>query len=224
MSNRLASRAVAGLVIGGVLLSAGCTGHHQGTVNGAGVAPVGGTSTPSVSGSHGHTGGAGSSSSVTSSPKSPSSSAGHENGASAGGLPPCTLVPSAQVTKTLGGKVDGVTVTTTPIGNPACIFVLERFNGGGSVSVTVTTRGSASATLFKQTKASAIEHGSVSVAGVGENAYYNSAANDLQFYARGFAGAISGAPRQASSPNTKIDGARLKADLIALSQAVVAQL
>jgi hypothetical protein len=128
------------------------------------------------------------------------------------------------VTKALGGKVDGVSVTTTPIGNPACIFLLERFNGGGAVSVTVTTRGSASATLFNQTKASAIKHGSVSIAGVGESAYYNSAASDLQFYARGFAGAISGAARQAGSPNAKLDGARVKLDLIALSKAVVAQL
>ena len=50
MSNRLASSAVAGLEIGGVLLSAACSGHHQGTVNGAESRPVGGTSTPSATG------------------------------------------------------------------------------------------------------------------------------------------------------------------------------
>lgn len=134
----------------------------------------------------------------------------------------CELTTAADVSAAFGGKVSQQTVSTSGIGSPLCNFVLNSSSAGASVNVTVSTHAPVTAQTFANTKADAIKSGSSSVTGVGDNAYYTSSVNTLQFIRHQTGGYVQVQTMHGTGPT--INANAVRAGAITLGKSIVAAL
>lgn len=195
----------AGSAVTALLVTAGCSGHSSASHDSTAPTASGGSSArTSVSASRAPA--------ATTSPTAPAS--GGAEGASTESTASCQIASTATVEKVLSASVSSATGAPSPIGQQ-CQFVLARSVLGTRVTVFLSQASPTTPASFAAAKKSALAHGAVAIAGLGDDAYYTVRAANLQYLSATSAGAAQA--QGATAPAAAVRGA-----LVSLARAILA--
>lgn len=158
-------------------------------------------------------------SSKPTSPTTPTQSGGAE-GASSASAAPCPIASASAIEAALGAAVTSQSTSSAGTSGLLCQIYLKKSNLRTAVTLYLSTTSAASLSTFKQAKRAALATGAVAIAGVGQDAYYDSNAFNLHFINGHYSGAVQIAGPSANSLRGNAE--QVRSNIIKLAQSIAA--